>query len=137
MIVFFDVVSSPIRQVQREGRTARKRAGRVVVLASNKAEAEKIDKSSEQVGYTSSHLFSHVVLTIAPIQSANISKALKNASTSMKLYTNSPRMIPSHLQLPLLHVMNLSVVKENQNLEDSRVRPSINNEPKVKIYLVL
>ena len=70
LIVFFDVVSSPIRQVQREGRTARKRAGRVVVLASNKAEAEKIEKSSEQVGYKSrfssffpccSHYPSHTV----------------------------------------------------------------------------
>ena len=49
LIVFFDVVASPIRQVQREGRTARKRAGRVVVLASNKAEADRIGRSSEQV----------------------------------------------------------------------------------------
>jgi hypothetical protein len=95
------------------------------------------NQASRLVIYPVSHLISHVVLTIPPIQSANISKALKNASTSMKLYTNSPRMIPSHLQLPLLHVMNLSVVKENQIFEDSRVRPSINNEPKVRIYLIL
>ena len=53
LIVFFDVVASPIRQVQREGRTARKRAGRVVVLASNKAEADRIGRSSEQVCYYS------------------------------------------------------------------------------------
>ncbi|KAH8078188.1 helicase [Aureococcus anophagefferens] len=32
MCVFYDQVGSPIRLVQRMGRTARKRAGRVVLL---------------------------------------------------------------------------------------------------------
>ena len=63
LIVFFDVVASPIRQVQREGRTARKRAGRVVVLASNKAEADRIGRSSEQVCYDSIDSSFYAVLT--------------------------------------------------------------------------
>ena len=44
LIIFFEAVSSTTRQIQREGRTGRKRSGRVVVLASNKAEEEKIIK---------------------------------------------------------------------------------------------
>lgn len=96
LIIFFDVVSSPIRQVQREGRTARKRSGRVVVLASNKAEADKIEKTSEH--------------------SASISKALKNASTSMRLFPNSPRMIPSHLPLPAMQTMDLSRNRDRVSL---------------------
>ena len=44
LIIFFEAVSSTTRQIQREGRTGRKRSGRVVVLALNKAEEEKILK---------------------------------------------------------------------------------------------
>ena len=73
--------------------------------------------------------------SISPLQSANISKALKNASSSMRLYANSPRMIPSHLPLPRLNVMNLSVGKAHQNLDDGRGRSSVNNEPKVNMLV--
>ena len=43
LIVFFEVVSSPIRMTQRMGRTGRQRSGRVVMLCQSAEEASKVE----------------------------------------------------------------------------------------------
>ena len=50
LIIFFEVVSSPIRMVQRMGRTGRKRSGRVVMLCQSVEEASKVEKSTATAG---------------------------------------------------------------------------------------
>lgn len=45
LIVFFDVSSSPIRTVQRLGRTGRARSGRCVVLVNEGSEADSFQKA--------------------------------------------------------------------------------------------
>lgn len=45
LIVFYDSVASPVRLVQRMGRTGRKRSGRVVVLVGDSDERAKMEQS--------------------------------------------------------------------------------------------
>lgn len=99
LIVFFDVVASPVRQVQRSGRTGRKRAGRIVVLASSKVEAEKVVKSSEQ--------------------SESILKTLKNASSSLRLFRNNPSMLPLYLHRPVLDLKTISKAVKGASSQDA------------------
>ena len=47
LIIFFDIVSSPVRLVQRMGRTGRKRDGRILMLLSGAAEVDKYEKGNQ------------------------------------------------------------------------------------------
>eukprot|EP00794_Sanderia_malayensis_P020486 gene20486-22502_t len=77
LIICFDASNSPIRLVQRMGRTGRKRAGKIVILVTEGKE-EQIYKRS--------------------VSSKNsIHKKLINAANSLVLYDQSPRMIPKHM----------------------------------------
>lgn len=89
LIVLFEAVSSPIRLVQRCGRTGRKRSGKVVMLVSQGAEEGKVEKSHDDVSV--------------------ISKALRNASKSMLLYAHNPTMLPLNAPAPQMVLRDMQV----------------------------
>lgn len=89
LIVLFEAVSSPIRLVQRCGRTGRKRSGKVVMLVSQGLEEDKVEKSHDDVSV--------------------IAKALRNASKSMLLYAHNPAMLPRHLPPPQMVLQDMQV----------------------------
>ena len=89
LIVFFEAVASPIRLVQRMGRTGRKRAGRVVMLVTDGAEHDKL-----VAGHSTASKLSHV---------------LRQAATTLQLYSASPRMIPTGISLPTIELEDLVI----------------------------
>lgn len=46
LIVFFEMVKSPIRLVQRMGRTGRKRSGKVIILSTDDMDIDKMESSN-------------------------------------------------------------------------------------------
>eukprot|EP01032_Pedospumella_encystans_P009852 gene9852-11566_t len=66
LIVLFESVASPIRLVQRCGRTGRKRSGKVVMLVSQGQEETKVEKSHDNA--------------------SEIAKTLRHASKNMHMY---------------------------------------------------
>ena len=91
LIVLFDSVSSPIRLVQRMGRTGRKRAGRVIMLIAEGKEEGKLEKSDST--------------------SKAISQILKNPGKSFSLYKKNPSVIPAGIE-PLLVQQEMEDVSE-------------------------
>ncbi len=89
LIVLFEVVSSPIRLVQRCGRTGRKRSGRVVMLVSEGLEEGKVERSAESA--------------------ESIGKALRNASASLKMASHRSVMVPAHLPEPQMRLQRMEV----------------------------
>jgi superfamily II DNA/RNA helicase len=92
LIVFFEAVASPIRLIQRMGRTGRRKAGRVVMLVSDGAEQEKLF-----AGHKSTH---------------NMFRMLRDASATLHLCSDSPRMIPLQFRLPERSIEDLDVPEE-------------------------
>ncbi|KAK3741292.1 hypothetical protein QZH41_012592 [Actinostola sp. cb2023] len=90
LIVCFDAHASPIRLVQRMGRTGRKRNGRIVVLVSEGKEEQVYKRSLSS--------------------KKSIHKAIVQGSKSFELYDDNPRMIPRHLT-PRVHKMEMTVGK--------------------------
>ena len=95
LIVFFDVSASPIRLVQRMGRTGRKRTGRIIMLLQGAAEVDKYEQSQRT--------------------SAGISAALKNVKDKIKMFpapdfpvwpTELPkaRMVQEHIEVSEFHL---------------------------------
>jgi hypothetical protein len=89
LIVFFEAVASPIRLIQRMGRTGRKKAGRVVMLVNDSAEHEKLMTANKQA--------------------VSMCKMLRYATTTLQLCPYNPRMIPCDLKLPMLEMMDFEV----------------------------
>jgi ERCC4-related helicase len=89
LIIFFEAVSSTTRQIQREGRTGRKRSGRVVVLALNKSEEEKILKCFSD--------------------GDRLLKSLKTMSQSMVVCRNTDFLNPLGLPMPFLSCEEMNV----------------------------
>ena len=89
MIVFFDIVSSPIRLVQRMGRTGRKRNGRVLMLLSGSKEIANYEQSK--------------------VKSTNISKAMRNPLQSLKMCNEKYTMIPGHIGVPQMYQQEMDV----------------------------
>ena len=86
LIIFYDVSKSPIRLIQRMGRTGRKRAGKIIVLLS--------EGKQEQI-YNSA------------IYSKNsIKKALLDKTRLTRYLSVAPRMVPKGLT-PTRHLMEL------------------------------
>uniref|UniRef100_A0ABM5FCA9 Fanconi anemia group M protein isoform X2 n=1 Tax=Pogona vitticeps TaxID=103695 RepID=A0ABM5FCA9_9SAUR len=83
LIVCFDAQKSPIRLVQRMGRTGRKRQGRIVVLLSEGREERTYNQSQSN--------------------RRNLLKALSE-NKGLQFYQHSPRMIPEGLD-PQMHRM--------------------------------
>ncbi|XP_048393153.2 Fanconi anemia group M protein isoform X2 [Stegostoma tigrinum] len=88
LIICFDAQKSPIRLVQRMGRTGRKRQGRIVVLLAEGREERNYNQSQ--------------------CSKRNIYKTiLGNGNKTFQLYSNSPRMIPDGLT-PVAHKMHIT-----------------------------
>ncbi|KAM3871224.1 Fanconi anemia group M protein [Diretmus argenteus] len=85
LIVCFDAQKSPIRLVQRMGRTGRKRQGRIVVILAEGREERTYNQSQS----TKRSLY----------------KSINNSSFHM--YPNSPRMLPAGVN-PSLHKMHIT-----------------------------
>ncbi|CAG5134268.1 unnamed protein product, partial [Candidula unifasciata] len=91
LIVCFDAHKSPIRLVQRMGRTGRKRQGRIVMLVTEGKEEQIYNQS----------LYSK----------KTIHKAILNAAKSLHFYPDNPRMLPSSVT-PQCHKMHITLAAE-------------------------
>ncbi|CAN0374672.1 unnamed protein product, partial [Ectocarpus sp. 13 AM-2016] len=74
LIVSFDALNSPVRMVQRMGRTGRKRAGKVVVLVTEGSEESKLRNSNSK--------------------SKSITKALQTRKDKFDMYQDDNPMVP-------------------------------------------
>ncbi|XP_067680234.1 Fanconi anemia group M protein-like [Haliotis asinina] len=88
LIICFDAHKSPIRLVQRMGRTGRKRQGRIVMLVT----AGKEEQIYNQSQYSK----------------RSIHKAILNGARALHLYPNNPRMVPDGFS-PSCHKMFITV----------------------------
>eukprot|EP00057_Strongylocentrotus_purpuratus_P017531 XP_011672005.1 PREDICTED: LOW QUALITY PROTEIN: Fanconi anemia group M protein [Strongylocentrotus purpuratus] len=103
LIVCFDAHKSPIRLVQRMGRTGRKREGRIVMLVTEGKEAAIYDRSQ--------------------YSKKGIHRALQGNNKSLHLYPCSPRMIPRGLN-PTVHKMNIKVGEYHSKHKTKMAAPS-------------
>ncbi|XP_039214552.1 Fanconi anemia group M protein isoform X1 [Crotalus tigris] len=94
LIICFDAQKSPIRLVQRMGRTGRKRQGRIVVILSEGREERTYNQSQ-----------------------SNRKSLLKTLSKNkgLHLYQHSPRMIPEGLN-PKMHRMLITPPEKEQDI---------------------
>ena len=77
LIVCFDAPKSPIRLVQRMGRTGRKRKGRIVMILAEGREDQGYNKSQSN--------------------KKSIHRAICNSCKSLTFYQYCHRMVPKHL----------------------------------------
>eukprot|EP01038_Epipyxis_sp_PR26KG_P015145 gene15145-20398_t len=94
LIVLFEAVASPTRLVQRCGRTGRNRSGKVVMLIAEGTEEDKLDKST--------------------VSAETISKSLKTAVKSFRLYRNNPNMLQNHIPIVKYQKMNIPIFNRNE-----------------------
>eukprot|EP00111_Clytia_hemisphaerica_P002682 TCONS_00007586-protein len=106
LIVCFDASNSPIRLVQRMGRTGRKRKGRIVIL---------VGEGKEEMIYKKSLS-----------NKKGIHKNLCNAAKSLVLNEEAPRMIPKHLN-PTCYQMKINI-QEKTNAGQSTDRDKKNEK---------
>ncbi|XP_052552469.1 Fanconi anemia group M protein [Tympanuchus pallidicinctus] len=104
LIICFDAQKSPIRLVQRMGRTGRQRQGRVVVILAEGREERTYNQSQSN--------------------KRNIQKAI-SGNKMLHFYQHSPRMIPEGIN-PELHRMFITAEKyePSDSRKLSRGRPS-------------
>ncbi|XP_064485099.1 Fanconi anemia group M protein homolog isoform X2 [Ornithodoros turicata] len=88
LIICYDAPKSPIRLVQRMGRTGRKRQGRIVVL---------LTQGKEEQAYRQSNY-----------KKQSIHRAISSGAQFKNLYSDAPRMVPRGLN-PVCHRMYMSV----------------------------
>ncbi|XP_013365555.1 PREDICTED: Fanconi anemia group M protein [Chinchilla lanigera] len=84
LIICFDAQKSPIRLIQRMGRTGRKRQGRIVVVLAEGREERTYNQSQSN--------------------KRNIYKAISGSKQVLRFYQRSPRMVPAGIN-PELHKM--------------------------------
>eukprot|EP00072_Mus_musculus_P068655 XP_017170418.1 PREDICTED: Fanconi anemia group M protein homolog isoform X5 [Mus musculus] len=87
LIICFDAQKSPIRLIQRMGRTGRKRQGRIVVILAEGREERTYNQSQSN--------------------KKNIYKAISGNRQVLRLYQGSPRMVPDKIN-PELHKMYIT-----------------------------
>lgn len=101
LIICFDVSQhSPIRLVQRMGRTGRKRDGHIIVLVTDGKEHENLKS------------------TLSKRDSLN-NKILNTSNIFSSLYENNPRMIPSQFT-PECYKMHIIAPPKTPNVKDKR-----------------
>ncbi|XP_011879336.1 PREDICTED: uncharacterized protein LOC105568345 [Vollenhovia emeryi] len=109
LIICFDVSQhSPIRLVQRMGRTGRKRDGRIIVLVTDGKEHENLKS------------------TLSRRDSLN-NKILNTSNISSSLYNNNPRMIPTQCN-PECHKIHITVLPKVPSIKDKRKRKNVNKK---------
>ncbi|XP_043481439.1 protein PFC0760c [Leptopilina heterotoma] len=112
LIICFDMSqSSPIRLVQRMGRTGRKRDGRIIALVTDGKELESLKS------------------TMSKKDSLN-SKVLQSSAINSALYEQSPRMIPNQFT-PDCRKMHMKVLTKTPKVKGASKRKEILN-PKRK-----
>ncbi|XP_078049841.1 FA complementation group M [Augochlora pura] len=110
LIICFDISQqSPIRLVQRMGRTGRKRDGHIVILVTSGKEHETLKS------------------TIARRDSLN-NKILHNSNISSCLYQDNPRMIPDSLS-PECLMMHISVQPKSPTIKGKRQKKIVEKKP--------
>ncbi|XP_047193524.1 Fanconi anemia group M protein isoform X2 [Scophthalmus maximus] len=87
LIVCFDAQKSPIRLVQRMGRTGRKRQGRIVVILAEGREERTYNQSQSN--------------------KRSVYKSITGNTCGFHMYPNSPRMLPEGVN-PTLHKMHIT-----------------------------
>ncbi|XP_028422471.1 Fanconi anemia group M protein isoform X1 [Perca flavescens] len=87
LIVCFDAQKSPIRLVQRMGRTGRKRQGRIVVILAEGREERTYNQSQSN--------------------KRSVDKSIVSKKSAFHMYPNSPRMLPDGVN-PTLHKMHIT-----------------------------
>ncbi|XP_043088416.1 Fanconi anemia group M protein isoform X2 [Puntigrus tetrazona] len=87
LIVCFDAQKSPIRLVQRMGRTGRRRQGRIVVILAEGREERTYNQSQSN--------------------RRSINKSIMGNKHSFQMFAHSPRMLPAGVT-PTLHKMHIS-----------------------------
>ncbi|XP_034714983.1 Fanconi anemia group M protein [Etheostoma cragini] len=87
LIVCFDAQKSPIRLVQRMGRTGRKRQGRIVVILAEGREERTYNQSQSN--------------------KRSVDKSIISKKSTFHMYPNSPRMLPDGVN-PTLHKMHIT-----------------------------
>ncbi|KFO99652.1 Fanconi anemia group M protein, partial [Calypte anna] len=105
LIICFDAQKSPIRLVQRMGRTGRRRQGRIVVILTQGREERTYNQSQSN--------------------KRSIHKALSGNKT-LRFYQHSPRMLPEGIN-PKLHKMFITAEKyepSNSRMLSKERRPS-------------
>ncbi|KAI5610756.1 Fanconi anemia group M protein, partial [Silurus asotus] len=107
LIVCFDAQKSPIRLVQRMGRTGRHRQGRIVVILAEGREERTYNQSQSN--------------------RRSVNKCIMGSKHSFSMFPHSPRMLPAGVT-PMLHKMHITCgqfeVKES-NRRSSNVRQSL------------
>ena len=88
LIVCFDAAKSPIRLVQRMGRTGRKREGRIVVIVSEGKEDQIYNKSQSN--------------------KKSIHRAIKDGCRNLVFFDRCPRMVPRYVS-PQVHKMHMTI----------------------------
>ena len=88
LIVCFDAAKSPIRLVQRMGRTGRKRDGRIVVIVSEGKEDQIYNKSQSN--------------------KKSIHRAIKEGCRNLAFFKQSQRMVPRYIS-PKVHKMHMTI----------------------------
>ncbi|KAK3583331.1 hypothetical protein CHS0354_038942 [Potamilus streckersoni] len=91
LIICFDAHKSPIRLVQRMGRTGRKREGRIVMLVTQGKEEQIYNQSQ--------------------YSKRSIHKAILNGAKSLHFYQFNPRIVPDNT-VPSCHKMHISVKEQ-------------------------
>ncbi|KAG9481171.1 hypothetical protein GDO78_010430 [Eleutherodactylus coqui] len=103
LIICFDAQKSPVRLVQRMGRTGRKRQGRIVVILCQGREERTYNQSQ--------------------CNKRSIYKAIMGNNTDLHLHQQSPRMVPDGIN-PAVHKMYITQasydVKEETASKDGR-----------------
>uniref|UniRef100_A0A096M619 FA complementation group M n=1 Tax=Poecilia formosa TaxID=48698 RepID=A0A096M619_POEFO len=87
LIVCFDAQKSPIRLVQRMGRTGRKRQGRIVVILTEGREERTYNQSQSN--------------------KRSVYKSITGNRNGFRMYPSSPRMLPEGVN-PQLHKMHIT-----------------------------
>ncbi|XP_076379745.1 FA complementation group M isoform X1 [Megalopta genalis] len=110
LIICFDISQhSPIRLVQRMGRTGRKRDGHIVILVTDGKEHETLKT------------------TIARRDSLN-NKILHKSNISSYLYQDNPRMIPDSLS-PECLMMHITVQPSSPTVRGKRQKKIVEKKP--------
>ncbi|XP_006813423.1 Fanconi anemia group M protein-like, partial [Saccoglossus kowalevskii] len=113
LIICYDAHKSPIRLVQRMGRTGRKRQGRIVMLVTEGKEESIYNQS--QYNRKSIH-------------------RLMNGTKSLQLYSQNARMVPRGIH-PVVHKMHITVDKWQPKTLSKRKQSSTRNTANITSFL--
>lgn len=103
LIICYDAHKSPIRLIQRMGRTGRKRAGRIIILLTEGKEEASYNKSLAS--------------------KKTIYKTILNGSKNLKFYQNNPLMLPKGHK-PTCQKMFITLQEENKQQQEETPKNS-------------